>query len=703
MDFVRLRWSMRRSAVSLGLAFAGVLAAAVSPAAGAFTPHRPFTPVPPPCAAGDGITGFAASAASWLVLCTNPGFSDESRSTRVRWTATQGEQWSDVPLDPALGEYASGDGVSVAPDGAFWLLRVTGTTTQLVRVDATTGAGSAHPGPVVPDGLLGISAPGWDAKGHALLAMSGVDHSGLFVAVRRRTDTGDWAQAALARGFGSLGRIELRTGPAGVFLEEGDERFRLVDSSLVPAPREPVIDDAGVYSTGRGISLDGGKTTAIPDVGVGVVENESGSLLLDGAVLERYSPVVFGANGLIAPEGADRVIGVAGGYVAVSERSGSAAVLAFAPDGAPAQDALSPTFARWLARANELRAAAQLAPLTGDAAISRAAENHSRYWTLNPAPEETLSYHDETPGRPGFTGESPTDRFAYVGVSCGSEIMFPGVSEPIDGWAATVYHRGLLLDPTNARAGGGIVGDGPAVMNGARAAGLLVAPTGFPQGRYDGPLSFAGEAPDPAVACRRSKQPVGKPFGVTVTVWAPSGSLSGLEVRPRGGSRLKGCVLEDGFMQGGFTAAPALHLLPPAPLRAGTTYDVSARWTPVADAASRPVAWSFTTAGSSGPSRRSRGCHASVRPLRRSVRRGAKLAVRYRACRPAMLSLRLWRARGASRKLAIRRTVRISRKLRGTVIVRSRKLAAGRYRLSARLGKARTRTWAVRIRPRATR
>ena len=90
-------------------------------------------------------------------------------------------------------------------------------------------------------------------------------------------------------------------------------------------------------------------------------------------------------------------------------------------------------------------------------------------------------------------------------------------------------------------------------------------------------------------------------------------------------------------------------------------------------------------------------------PLRRSVRRGAKLAVRYRACRASRLSLRIWRAGGTSRRPAIRRTVKIRRKLRGTVTFRSSRLAAGRYRLSARFGTARPRTWTMRVRPRAGR
>ena len=46
-------------------------------------------------------------------------------------------------------------------------------------------------------------------------------------------------------------------------------------------------------------------------------------------------------------------------------------------------------------------------PLLADPGISQAAENHSRYWTLNPAPKDTLDYHTETAGHPGFTAVTP--------------------------------------------------------------------------------------------------------------------------------------------------------------------------------------------------------------------------------------------------------------------------------------------------------
>lgn len=59
-----------------------------------------------------------------------------------------------------------------------------------------------------------------------------------------------------------------------------------------------------------------------------------------------------------------------------------------------------------IARANHFRAEASLPPLLGDAHLTQASENHSRYGTLNPPPpaDQPLSYHNETPGAPGFTG-----------------------------------------------------------------------------------------------------------------------------------------------------------------------------------------------------------------------------------------------------------------------------------------------------------
>jgi hypothetical protein len=158
--------------------------------------------------------------------------------------------------------------------------------------------------------------------------------------------------------------------------------------------------------------------------------------------------------------------------------------------------------------ANRLRAEASLPPLVGDSLIARAAENHSRYWTLNPLSATGKlenGPHGELPGTPGFTGEIMSARCAAVGAWCDAEVMHSGRLGPAGAafdWAATAYHRPLLMSPASRYVGGGAVAGGPEVMDGLmQQSNLQIAPVGYPRGVYSGNRSFSGERPDPGTIC----------------------------------------------------------------------------------------------------------------------------------------------------------------------------------------------------------
>lgn len=231
-----------------------------------------------------------------------------------------------------------------------------------------------------------------------------------------------------------------------------------------------------------------------------------------------------------------------------------------------------------LARANGLRADAGLPPLVADATISQAARNHANY------DKQWHEEHSETSGRAGFTGASPDQRCAFVGTACGGEVMayFDGASDAVDGWVSSAFHRPPILDP---RAGivGAAQSAGPpptSVLNTGDNLQELVAPVGYPQGTYRGPVAFYGERPDPAASCAASGQPVSYPLGAAISLFAPGGALlSG--VRDVGGAALRGCVLLGAIF------------LPEDPLVAGHTYEATGTWD-IGDGARLPYTWTFT-------------------------------------------------------------------------------------------------------------
>jgi len=95
------------------------------------------------------------------------------------------------------------------------------------------------------------------------------------------------------------------------------------------------------------------------------------------------------------------------------------------------------------------RAAMALPPVNQSTKIDMAAQAHSDYIANNVG---VTSVHEETAGKPGFTGVTVKERLlaaSYVATNAGEVIGWTGemavASEAIEGLSATVYHRVIMM------------------------------------------------------------------------------------------------------------------------------------------------------------------------------------------------------------------------------------------------------------------
>lgn len=148
-------------------------------------------------------------------------------------------------------------------------------------------------------------------------------------------------------------------------------------------------------------------------------------------------------------------------------------------------------------------------PLTIDPNLQAASEAHANYYRLNYGDSSLagMGLHQETPGKPGFTGESMQDRADAAGYD-GSVNENVGLSGSMvwstEWFIGTINHRLTLLDPRYTHIGMAAVDEGDIVFE--------VINLGAPEWQYetepewvawppDGStgvgLSFDGEAPNP--------------------------------------------------------------------------------------------------------------------------------------------------------------------------------------------------------------
>jgi hypothetical protein len=500
-------------------------------------------------------------------------------------TANRGSTWSSVQL----GGFNIGAILGAAPDGSFRALvsHVGGGTLQEFRVFKVEATGAAEPlGPAISTD-----------DGSFSNRIAALDDSGSAWVPAYDKGTGTWRVEIVAADGTSTSKVLPSTGAEGWYMRDtafGPRAVPVGGPGLVPwIPRRGTyrLNAGGAFepaesypvdfadgdfwysdSTERA-SWDAGAHWGEVSESARVVPRATGSarfLGMDDGVAVRYSPSLYSAAGSPYPAGVQLRGIVDAGDALVLHNEGVLYAEPLPLGPAPRTIGAVPgDSAAMIARADLFRADAGLPPLTGDAAISKAALNHSLYTALNQT-DLAVSAHSETPGSPGFTGHGPGERCEAVGAECFGEVMYAPVPDPVGGWLATVFHRFLPGDPEMGLVGGGKAEGGWFVMDAGADRNVLIQPFGYPSGRWRGDEGFNGEIPDPVEICRQNGQPISYPAGIAVTLFLPEGAgrVERIVVRKRGNpTPLAGCLLAEG-----------LSFVLDDPLERNQTYDVHAEW-----------------------------------------------------------------------------------------------------------------------------
>jgi uncharacterized protein YkwD len=261
------------------------------------------------------------------------------------------------------------------------------------------------------------------------------------------------------------------------------------------------------------------------------------------------------------------------------------AATASAPAGSALQTALD--------LVNQHRAFAGAAPLTADAKLTQAAQAHANYYVQNSADKSLagMGLHNETAGKPGFTGASWTDRAKAAGYSnwaIDENMGLVGNATSMTNWClGTINHRWNLLHPSAVHLGYGIATN-PKVdvmdigFSGTRPSVSL--PTVYPgPGQTAVPTSAdIAETPDPAPGIPR---PLG--FPITISFHTQDNvQFSEWALTDASGAPLQVYTYQKNWLK-------SFALIPAKPLAAKTTYN--ARISGVVNGQPFTKAWSFTT------------------------------------------------------------------------------------------------------------
>lgn len=290
------------------------------------------------------------------------------------------------------------------------------------------------------------------------------------------------------------------------------------------------------------------------------------------------------------------------GPVAGSPLAGTPAVPpTAAPD--PSAPALTNNIAvdgrNWI---NYRRAQAGVPAVTENALINRAALGHSEYLRTN-----NVMSHDQKPGTPGFTGVTLKDRLNAAGYTIPDSGYAYG--EVISGTTnssgffmaeeliTAIYHRFVMFEPKFREIGTGAAtsasrynyftadfatrgGFGPGIAANTVVTWPFNGQTGVTPNFYSDT-----EDPDPVAGINE----VGYPISVHANIDSPV-TMESFTVRPRGGANLQVQVVNSSATAKERTA---VAIVPLAPLRSATTYEVSFSGTVNGVPVTR--AWSFTT------------------------------------------------------------------------------------------------------------
>jgi uncharacterized protein YkwD len=245
-----------------------------------------------------------------------------------------------------------------------------------------------------------------------------------------------------------------------------------------------------------------------------------------------------------------------------------------------------------------------LRPLSRNATLDTAAQNHSNYQKLN----DTIT-HDEDPAKPGFTGATEFDRITAAGYRLtGSYALGEVISSTTDNsgvnaaeaLVTAIYHRFLVFEPMFHEGGAGA-----ATVSGGYmyfTADFASSPLDYTRGLTFGgfvtypfanqagvPVNFFSdyEIPDPVP----NRNEVGYPISVHANINATI-AVASFTVRPRGGGALETVTIPSDMhnSSGGPSAVAIIPLDKLVPL---TTYDV--QFTGTIDGVPASKSWSFTT------------------------------------------------------------------------------------------------------------
>ncbi len=237
-----------------------------------------------------------------------------------------------------------------------------------------------------------------------------------------------------------------------------------------------------------------------------------------------------------------------------------------------------------------------IAPLKIDPNLQAASEGHANYYRQNYGDPNLagMGLHQQTPGKPGFTGASMQDRAnaagykGYVNENVG---LSGSMIWSTDWFIGTINHRLTLLDPRYTHIGMAAVDEGDIkfeVINlGATEWTDESEPewAAWPPNNTTGVgLSFSGEAPNPFPG---ASFPTGYP--ITLTYHGPGElSLQSATVTANGQR-----VESFSSVGSGWLSSKTAQIATSTPMQNGTTYEVSATGT--ANGEPFIKSWSFTS------------------------------------------------------------------------------------------------------------
>lgn len=251
---------------------------------------------------------------------------------------------------------------------------------------------------------------------------------------------------------------------------------------------------------------------------------------------------------------------------------------------------------------NYRRGQAGVVQLTRNSLIDTAALGHSNYQKTN-----NVVTHVQTAGNPGFTGASLGDRLAQAGyvfntnasraygevISATSNTSGQFMAEEL---ITAIYHRFVMFEPMFKELGSGSATTSAgytyfttdfAANNGygTGISGIVVWP-------YSGQTAVASifysdyESPDPVAGQNEVGYPVSVHANINATV-----TVQTFTIQPHGGSALTVKLLA--HASDTETPASAAAIVPLAPLKAATVYDVA--FSGAVNGVAVTKSWSFTT------------------------------------------------------------------------------------------------------------